>query len=96
MAEITEATVFALSPVASFQSLGSDAIILMADSGQLYSCNHITEAFLKAVDGVRSMGEIIDAVLPEFEVDRETLRSDFFALASDLSTEGIVTATKSL
>ena len=92
MAEITEATVFALSPVASFQSLGDDAVILMVDSGQLYSCNRVTETFLKAVDGFRSMREIIDAVLPQFEVDRETLRGDLLALASDLSTEGIVKA----
>ena len=92
MAEITEATVFALSPVASFQSLGDDAVILMVDSGQLYSCNYVTEAFLKAVDGVRSMGEIIDAVHPQFEVDRQTLCGDLLALASDLSTEGIVKA----
>jgi len=92
MVQITETTVFALSPVASVQSLGNDAIILMADSGQLFSCNYVTDAFLKAVDGVRSMGEIVDVVLPQFEVDRETLRGDLLALASDLSTEGILKA----
>ena len=91
MVEIDEATVIKLSPMASFQSLGEDAVVLMVDSGQLYSCNGTTEAFLKAVDGVRSLAEIIDLVSPEFDVDRETLRSDFRVLAAELCSEGIVT-----
>jgi hypothetical protein len=92
MITINEKTILALSPQASFQSLGDGAVILMIDSGQLYSCNETTEAFLKAVDGSRSLAEIIDAVLPEFEVDHETLRNDLLALAADLSSEGIVTS----
>jgi len=93
MAEIDETTVITLSPVASFQSLGESAVILIIDSGQLYTCNETTEAFLKAVDGVRSLAEIIDAVLPEFEVDRETLRTDLLSLAADLTTHGLITAS---
>jgi len=93
MAEIDETKVIVLSSVASFQSLGDSAVILMLDSGQLYTCNETTEAFLKAVDGVRSLAEIIDTVLPEFEVDRDTLRSDLLALAANLSVEGIIAAT---
>ena len=93
MAEIDETKVIVLSSVAAFQSLGDSAVILMLDSGQLYTCNETTEAFLKAVDGVRSLAEIIDTVLPEFEVDRDTLRSDLLALAANLSVEGIIAAT---
>ncbi len=92
MTTFDEATVLALAPAATFQSVGEGAVILMIDSGQLYTCNETTEAFLKAVDGKRSLGEIIDRILVEFEIDRATLRDDLIALAGDLSNQGIVTA----
>src|SRR5690606_2730198 len=42
--------VFAFSPTASFQSVGDGAVVLLADSGQLYSCNDTSEAFLRHID----------------------------------------------
>lgn len=88
----SESTILSFTPVASFQSLGEGAVILLTDSGQMYTCNETTEAFLNAVDGKRTVGDIIDAALGEFEVDRETLRADFLALAADLANQGIVKA----
>jgi len=93
MVAINEKTILALSPQATFQSLGESAVILMIDSGQLYSCNETTEAFLKVVNGSRSLSEIIDTLVSEFEVDHETLRKDLLALAADLSSEGIITVS---
>lgn len=87
-----ETTVLSLSPTASFQSVGEGAVILMIDSGQLYTCNETTEAFLKALDGTRSLGDVIDRVMDEFEVDRETLAGDLLSLAAELSDQGIVAA----
>ena len=86
----TQSTILALTPVASFQSLGDGAVILLTDSGQMHTCNETTEMFLGAVDGKRSIADIIDVALKEFEVDRETLRADFLALAADLANQGIV------
>jgi hypothetical protein len=90
MAEIDESTVFALAPNASFQALGEGAVILMIDSGQLYTCNEPTEAFLKMVDGQRNFGVILDLLIAEFDVDRETLARDFLPIAGELRSEGIV------
>lgn len=82
--------VFAFSPVASFQSVGDGAVVLMADSGQLYSCNDTTEAFLRHVDGKRSLGEIIDLLAQEYEVERDVLEADFSELAENLKQEGVI------
>lgn len=90
MANFDESTVLALTPNATFQSVGEGAVILMIDSGQLYTCNETTEAFLKAVDGTRTIGAVIDEILEEFEIDRETLSVDMLALAAELSSQGIV------
>jgi pyrroloquinoline quinone biosynthesis protein D len=86
--------VIALSPVASFQSVGDGAVVLLADSGQLYSCNDTSEAFLRHVDGKRSLGEIVDLLAQEYEVERDVLEADFAELADSLKQEGVIVSGK--
>jgi hypothetical protein len=90
MTEITEASVLSLAPNASFQSLGEGAVILLINSGQLYTCNESTEAFLKNIDGKRSFGAILNLLASEFAADRETLSQDFRTVAGDLQQNGII------
>jgi pyrroloquinoline quinone biosynthesis protein D len=90
MADIDEFTVLSLAPNASFQALGEGAVILMIDSGQLYTCNETTEAFLKMIDGQRNFGAILDLLAGEFAIDRATLIRDFLPIAGELRSEGIV------
>jgi len=85
-----EQSVLKLSPAASFQTLGNGAVVLMADSGQLYSANETMEAFLARVDGIRTLGEIIDSMLDAFEVERSVLAADVLELSGELAGEGIV------
>lgn len=82
--------VYALSPVASFQSVGDGAVVLLADSGQLYSCNDTSEAFLRHVDGKRSLSDIVDLMAAEYEVEREVLEADLAELAESLKQEGVI------
>ncbi len=90
MSSVDPGAVFALSEQASLQSMGDGAVILLADSGQLYTCNETTEAFLKHVDGSRTFGEIVGLFVAEFEVDEATARDDLTALSGDLMAEGII------
>ena len=62
----------------------------LARSGQLYTCNGTTEAFLDKVDGARSFDQIVGLLSQEFEVDKATLDQDIAALATDLVAEGIL------
>ncbi|TIV07313.1 MAG: PqqD family protein, partial [Mesorhizobium sp.] len=64
--------------------------VLLARSGQLYTCNDTTEAFLDKVDGARSLDQIIDLLSDEFEVDKATLDEDMAELAAELVAEGIL------
>ena len=90
MAEIDETTVLSLAPNASFQALGEGAVILMLDSGQLYTCNETTEAFLKMIDGQRAFGAILYLLVGELSVDRDTLSRDLLPMAGELRSAGIV------
>ena len=90
MADIADTTILSLSANASFQSLGEGAVILLIDSGQLFTCNETTEAFLKLVDGQRSFGAIVDQLVSEFAVERDVANVDFLAMAVQLRSEGIL------
>jgi len=90
MVEIAFGTVLRLADDASVQHVGDGAVVLLARSGQLYTCNDTTEAFLGKVDGARSLDQIVGLLSDEFEVDRATLDQDMTALAAELVTEGIL------
>lgn len=90
MTAVDESVVLSLTPNASFQALGEGAVILLIESGQIFTCNETTEALLKMVDGQRSFGAILDALVKEFAVDRETLSRDFAPIVDELRQEGIV------
>ncbi len=83
-------TVLRMADDASVQHVGDGAVVLLAKSGQLYTCNGTTEAFLDKVDGQRSLGEVVDLLAAEFEVDRVTLDDDMTALAAELIAERIL------
>ncbi|WP_419909227.1 PqqD family protein [Hoeflea sp.] len=81
---------FKLADKATFRSVGDSGVILMIDSGQIYSCNSTAEAFLRMTDGNKSLGETADAVCEEFEVSREQLLSDLEELLTYLQSEGVI------
>jgi hypothetical protein len=87
---LDETTVLKLSDKVSFQQVGDGAVILMIDSGQLYTANGSTEAFLSRVDGERALGPIIDSLLGEYDIDRETLAADMTELADQLIAESVL------
>ncbi len=82
--------IFKLADKATFRSVGDSGVILMTDSGQIYSCNSTAEAFLRLTDGNRSLGATADAVCEEFDVTREQLLSDLEELLTYLQSEGVI------
>lgn len=90
MAQIDSTTILSISGNASFQSLGEGAVVLLIDSGQLYTCNETTEAFLKLVDGTRHFETIVDALLREFDIERAAATGDLLEVAEQLRSEGII------
>ena len=90
MAEIGSESVLRMADDASVQHVGDGAVVLLARSGQLYTCNDTTEAFLDKVDGSRNLDQIVDLLSEEFEIDKATLDQDMAELATELVAEGIL------
>ena len=75
---------------ALFRSVGEEGVVLMLDSGQLFSCNETAEAFLRRLDGELSLAEIANAVCEEFEIDSKTLLEDLAELIKELTAENVL------
>lgn len=90
MSSIDSSAVFALEDRASMQSVGDGAVVLLTDSGQLFTCNETTEAFLSKLDGQRTFSQVIELLGTEFNADEATLSDDFGGLAQQLLEEQII------
>ena len=89
---LTDNKVLALREGVSFQPLGNadGAILLVIETGQLYTCNITTARFLSAIDGKRNFAQVVDAVSGDFEVSREELHQDLGQIAEELVSEGLL------
>ena len=86
-----EATRLRLADDVAHQSLGPDqeTVVLSLKSGYLYTCNETAAAFLRALDGKRTVGEVLDQLEAHYEVERDELRADMLELAALLLDEGL-------
>jgi len=86
---LTEQTRLRLASDVSRQSIGPEreTVILSLGSGYLYTANETTEQFLKALDGNRTLGEIIDQLGRRYDVSRDQLKNDLMELAEELIRE---------
>lgn len=87
-----DARVFSLNDGVSFQPLGNEegAVVLVIESGQLFTCNATTAKFLDAIDGTRTFGQVVDEVNTAFDVPRDELHKDLSTMAEQLVAEGLI------
>lgn len=90
MRSVGESSIFLMSPSANYQPVGDGAVILRFNDGQLYTCNATSEAFLRQVDGTRTLEEIAALLCEEFDVDPDTVTRDLIEIARELVDEGII------
>lgn len=70
-------------------------MILMTDTGQIYSTNPSGTAFIRQVTVGRSVSEAVAAVLDEFDVEEAVLLADLAELVAFLEAEGVVVTAAS-
>lgn len=90
--ELGEQTRLALCQDVAFQSLGAqqDTVVLSLGSGYLYTCSATTAALLEAVDGRRSLGQIVQLLSGRYDVSTDKLLQDVLAMAGRLLDEHLV------
>ncbi len=89
---LSPSTTLALSPHVSLQALGEDegGVVLKLDTGEMYTINDTTLAFLQKLDGKRTVAEVARGMVEVFEIDETTLVADLVEIADDLLGESLL------
>ena len=77
-------------PDVRFRLVGGEAVILRQTDGEVLVLNPVGSRLLELVDGKRSVGELIDQMLEEFEVDCDSLAQDVDAFIGELTDAGVL------
>lgn len=89
---IDNETVLQMEHDITYQDMGPDqpAVILQLSTGQLFTCNETTRMFMDRLDGHRNFGQVVEALLDEFDVDSDILAADLRQLGDELLTAGLI------
>ena len=81
-----------ISPNAVARQVGDDTVILHFGSGTYFGLDAVGARFWQLMREGKSLGEICDAVLDEYEVSREDLERDIMLLIKDLMAQDLISA----
>lgn len=85
-----ESAIFSRSQAARAAPAGDDFVLLHLERGT-YARLNLSGAFIwKRLDGETPLGEICEAMLGTFRVDRSEAWTDLTALIDDLLAEGLI------
>jgi hypothetical protein len=79
------------NPVIIWKDIQGESVLLNPENGRYYGLNKVGRAFWEKADGSRSLTEISDLLLTEFEVERPRLMKDLDALMETLTENGLIT-----
>lgn len=73
-----------------FNRVGEEIVLLDLDSGTYFGLDSVGSRVWELVTGTATIGEAIDAMLDEYEVERETLERDVLQLVAELEGKGLI------
>jgi predicted mannosyl-3-phosphoglycerate phosphatase (HAD superfamily) len=81
---------FAISEQVLARRTGDEMVLLNLDNEQYYGLDEVGARFWAQIESGASFDQAVDALLDEYDVDRETLVVDLTALVEDLRQNGLV------
>ncbi|NDJ21572.1 lasso peptide biosynthesis PqqD family chaperone [Nostoc sp. B(2019)] len=73
-----------------FSELQGEAVILDINSGVYYGLNQVGASIWNLIQAPKTVKEIRDALLTEYEVDSQACETDILVLLEDLATKGLI------
>jgi hypothetical protein len=97
--ELLSRRVLQRDPDAVSRHLAGDAVILpvrhkVADLTAIYTLNDTGSFIWELIDGVRTLGDLVNELVAHFEVEPDEARQGVLALVEDLEAEGLVRETQ--
>jgi hypothetical protein len=92
MFSVDTRTVLRIAPDVRFRMVDREAVVVRQRSAEVLVMSEVAARMLALADGVRPLGDWVDVLLREFEVDRATLERDVLGFARELVEQGILDA----
>jgi len=73
-----------------WRNLEGEAVLLNPQTGKYFGINEVGCSFWEKVDGKKSIADIIDLLLNEYDVERKTLENDINELVAAMEKQNIV------
>jgi hypothetical protein len=79
------------NPEVAWNDTGQGSLFLVNGSGDgMYELIGLAGKLWQDFDGERTLGEIAESILQEYEIDRDTLEQDLTELVTDLERRGLL------
>ena len=79
-----------ISPDVLFQEVGGETVLLDLESEHYFGLDAVGTRIWGLLGEGASVGAVVDTLLQEYEVERETLEADVAALLSRLAEAGLI------
>jgi hypothetical protein len=73
-----------------FRVMGDEAVIVLQEEAEVIAVNEVGARVLALLDSRRSVSDVLDALLEEYDTDRESLAGDLSRFLGELRDAGIV------
>jgi len=87
---VDRSLVLGKSEDAAYRIYDGNATIVLPSMARVSVLNELGSAVWEAIDGRRTIGEIVDQILEEYDVTRETAEADLYAFVDSLREHGMV------
>jgi len=75
-----------------FNRVGDEVVLLDLDSGTYFGLDSVGGRVWDLLTGTATIGETIETMLAEYEVDRGILERDVLRLVNELEEKGLISA----
>ena len=79
-----------ISPEVLFQEVSGETVLLDLSSENYFGLDKIGTRIWELLNGGASVGEVVDALLEEYDTDRKTLERDLAELLEKLAEAGLI------
>ena len=89
---ISEETVLQRLSDVRFQAVEDETVVIRQEAAEALVLNEVAGRILELVDGRRTVEEIVETLIDEYEIEGATLRADVLSYLSELVEIGVLTA----
>lgn len=88
--EISESSIVVTASDQVSSDLGGEAVILNMESGVYHGLNEVGARVWNLIEQPKTVKEIKDILVEEYEVEPQICQNDLFALLKDLQAAGLI------